>query len=140
MITRLVAIGCLLIVLGPVKASGQDAKAPIGVWERVADVAADGRETPPAGALAVLIFSEDGYWAGVGGATADARGKLHIRAQRGTYKVDGTTLIRPVVSASDPNPAPVGTDLIREFRVEGDILTLNVPGSKAYARWHRVIR
>ena len=42
---------------------------------------------------------------------------------------------------SEPNSTAVASDvIIREFRVDGDALSLSVPGQKSFARWRRVVR
>jgi hypothetical protein len=49
--------------------------------------------------------------------------------------VSGNTLTRRIISHTNPNLE--GTEFVQEFRIEGDLLILTTPGSKAEARFQR---
>jgi hypothetical protein len=59
----------------------------------------------------------------------------NLFAWRGTYMVSGNTLTRRIISHTNPNLE--GTELVQEFRLEGDLLIWTRPGSKAEARLRR---
>ena len=57
----------------------------------------------------------------------------------GTYRFDGHIIRHQVTNASDP--ARIGKELIREFRWEGDLLTLTTPKEsfgRAILVWRRL--
>ena len=56
-------------------------------------------------------------------------------AHHGTYAVSGNTLTRRTISHSNPNVE--GTELVQEFRIEGDLLILTRAENKAEARFRR---
>ena len=58
-----------------------------------------------------------------------------LEARRGTYTVAGNKLTRRNVSHGDPNQD--GTEATQEFRIEGGVLILTTPTSKAEARFRR---
>jgi Lipocalin-like domain len=122
----------------------------VGAWERLSLKNAEGVDIQPPEPVAFVIFSADGYYSQT--VIPTGRNKLKkpledmtkeellnrfqlLFAWRGTYTVSGNTLTRRIISHSNPNVE--GTELAQEFRIEGDLLILTVPGSKAEARFRR---
>src|SRR5215471_12478727 len=123
----------------------------VGAWERLSLKNAEGVDIQPPEPAAFVIFSADGYYSQT--VIPTGRNKLKkpledmtkeellnrfqlLFAWRGTYTVSGNTLTRRIISHSNPNVE--GTELVQEFRIEGDdLLILTRPGSKAEARFRR---
>jgi len=122
----------------------------VGAWERLALKNAEGVDIQPPEPAAFVIFSADGYYSQT--VIPIGRNKLKkpledmtkeellnqfqlLFAHHGTYTVSGDKLTRRFISHSNPNVE--GTELVQEFRIEGDLLILTVPGSKAEARFRR---
>jgi hypothetical protein len=102
-------------------------------------------DTDPTFPQAVLIFSADGYYAQVAISPNRSKPKNDfdhetreelmkqfggLHASWGTWKAEGTQLIRVRLASEDPGVE--GTQAIAAFRIEGDVLTLGK------ARWHRL--
>jgi len=147
--TILVVVGGLFLSLMQ-DASAQNANPLVGAWERFYQSRADG--TPNPNPEAFLIFSANGYFSQT--TLPPGRPKLAkplqdmtreellarfqgVQARRGTYAVNGTKLIRIDVATLEPEEAAF--ELVQEFRVEGDVLTLisTAPNSKAVVRFRR---
>lgn len=146
-------ISMLLLAISCVPAAAQ-AQAPlVGAWERFLHLIDDGQSTQPPIPAAFLVFTASGHWSQV--AVPAGRPKVDksidqlnreeliarfsmVEARRGTYRVDGTRLVRTnTVSA---NPSEERTDQIQNFRIEGDVLILTStdPKSKREVRFRRV--
>jgi hypothetical protein len=122
----------------------------VGAWERVSAKNDEGVDVQPPVPAAFVIFSADGYFSQT--TIPTGRNKLKkpledmtkeellnrfqlLFAWRGTYTVSGNTLTRRIILHSDPNLE--GIEFVQEFRIEGDLLILTRPGSKAEARFRR---
>ena len=122
----------------------------VSAWERLSLKNDEGVEIQPPEPAAFVIFSADGYYSQT--VIPTGRNKLKklledmtkeellnrfqlLFAWRGTYTVSGNTLTRHIISHSNPNVE--GSELVQEFRIEGDLLILTGPGSKAEARFQR---
>lgn len=131
-----------------VNAQGQNAL--VGAWERVSLKNAEGAVTQPPAPAAFVIFSADGFFSQT--AIPTGRKKLdkpveqmtkeelverfqRLEARRGTFTVAGNKLTRRSVSHGDSNQE--GTEQTQEFRIEGGVLILTSPASKAEARFRR---
>ena len=144
-----VASSCFLSLVH--QAAAQSANPLVGAWERFSQSRADGTPNPQPEAF--LIFCARGNFSQT--TLPPDRPKLTkplqemtreellarfqgVQARRGTYAVNGTTLIRIDVATLEPEEA--GFKLVQEFRVEGDVLTLisTAPNSKALVRFRRV--
>jgi hypothetical protein len=99
------------------RALAQPQNPLVGAWERLSLTNAEGVDIQPPEPAAFVIFSADGYYS----QTVIPTGR--------------NTLTRRIISHSNPNIE--GTELVQEFRIEGDLLILTVPGSKAEARFRR---
>jgi Lipocalin-like domain len=133
-----------------VSALAQPQNPLVGAWERLALKNAEGVDIQPPEPAAFVIFSADGYYSQTVIPTGRNKLKkpledltkdelLHrfqlLFAWRGTYTVSGNTLTRRIISHTNPNLE--GTEFVQEFRIEGDLLILTTPGSKAEARFQR---
>jgi len=132
-IARVVVVFVLLAQNG----MAQSATNPlVGAWRF---------ETDPKFPQAVLILSADGYYAQVAISPNRSKPKNDfdhetreelmkqfggLHASWGTWKAEGTKLIRVRLASEDPGVE--GTQAIAEFRIEGDVLILGK------ARWHRL--
>ena len=140
-------------LLVPSGASAQAASSLVGTWERVSQRDSAGVATQPPNPAAFTTFTASGQYSTVG--MPAGRPKVQKRfadmtkdellaivqranAHRGTYSVSGSTLTRKTLTSLDPNAE--GTDIIQNFKVTGDTLTLRSvnPTSRAEARWVRV--
>jgi len=133
-----------------VSALAQHQNPLAGAWERLSLKNAEGVDIQPPEPAAFVIFSADGYYSQT--VIPTGRNKLKkpledmtkeellnrfqlLFAWQGTYTVSGNTLTRRIISHSNPNIE--GTELVQGFRIEGDLLILAGPGSKAEARFRR---
>src|SRR5262245_6905641 len=122
----------------------------VGAWERVSAKNDEGIDVQPPEPVAFVIFSADGYFSQTVIPTGRNKLKkpledmtkaelLHrfqlLFACFGTFTVFAKTLTRRIISHTNPNIE--GTELVQEFRIEGDLLILTRPGSKAEARFQR---
>ena len=140
---------------------------PVGVWNLLDSVevnAQTGEVSRPRGRhpTGMLFYSAGGKMCAI--VTAEGRKPLEggssdpeqrdfiegsaalfhsLNSYAGTYAVSGSTITHKVLVAS--NPAWIGTDQIRQFHCEGDVLTLDatitLPGktaTKVRLTWKRV--
>jgi len=124
-------------------AMAQDANPLVGVWERISLLRGKTEGQPPA-APEFLIISADGYFSE--SELPEGREKVskpldqmtkeelvarfqRTAASRGTYTIQGNTLSRKHIA--DLNPSAEGSNQVRNFRFEGDILVFytGAPGS-----------
>lgn len=124
----------------------------VGVWERISLMRGTTQGQPPA-APEFLIISADGYFSE--SELPEGRDKVNkpldqmtkeelvarfqrTAASRGTYTIVGNALHRKHVA--DLNPSAEGSDQVRNFRIEGDILILSAgePGKGLDARFKRL--
>ena len=114
----------------------------VGAWHNITD---------PKFPQTLLIFSADGYYAQI--AIPPGRGKPKndfdrrtreelmkqfggVRASYGSWKAEGTTLIRLRMASEDPGIE--GTQTAAEFRFEGDILILRGQNGQSEGRFRRM--
>ena len=133
-----------------VRALAQPQNPLVGAWERFALKNDEGVDIQPPEPAAFVIFTADGYFSQT--VIPTGRNKLkkpledltkdellhrfqNLFAWRGTYTVSGNTLTRRIISHTNPNIE--GTELVQAFRLEGDLLILTRPGSKAEAQFRR---
>jgi hypothetical protein len=131
-----------------VRALAQPQNPLVGAWERLALKNAEGIDSQPPESAACVIFSADGYFSQT--VIPPGRNKLKklfedmtkdellhrfrlLFAWQGTYTVSGNTLTRRIIAHTNPNLE--GTEFVQAFRIEGDLLILTTPGSKAEARF-----
>ena len=131
-------------------ALAQNQNPLVGAWERFSLKNDEGVDIQPPEPVAFVIFTADGYFSQT--VIPTGRNKLkkpledmtkdellhrfqNLFAWRGTYTVSGNTLTRRIISHTNPNIE--GTELVQEFRLEGDLLIWTRPGSKAEARLRR---
>ena len=122
----------------------------VGAWERVSAKNDEGIDVQPPEPVAFVIFSADGYFSQTVIPTGRNKLKkpfedmtkeelLHrfqlLFAWFGTYTVSGNTLTRRIISHTNPNLE--GTEVVQEFRIDGDLLILTRPGSKFETRFRR---
>ena len=124
-------------------AMAQSANPLVGVWERVSLMRGTTEGQPPA-APEFLIVSADGYFSEselpVGRDKVNkpleqmTKEELVARfqrtaASRGTYTIQGNVFSRKHIA--DLSPSAEGSDQVRNFRFEGDILVFytGAPGS-----------
>ena len=116
--------------------SAQDRHSLAGAWEQTAAVVGSQSQQPEAPALHV-IFSNGQY---VQFRAAANRAKLamprdqmtreqllersDIQGQYGTYRTNAGKLTRRIISAADP--ANEGRELVSDFKIVGDTLTITV--------------
>ncbi len=150
-----IVVALLLVCVFAYGASAlaQNQNPLVGAWERLSLKNAEGVDIQPPEPAAFVIFSADGYYSQT--VIPTGRNKLKkpladltkeellnrfqlLFAWQGTYTVSGNTLTRRIISHSNPNVED--TELVQEFRIEGDLLILTVPGSKAEARFRRTQR
>lgn len=129
----------LFLLLG-VPAMGQSTNPLVGVWERISLMRGATQGQPPA-APEFLIISADGYF--FESELPEGREKVNkpldqmtkeelldrfrrTAASRGTYTIQGNVLIRKHIA--DLNPSAEGSDQVRNFRFDGDILVLSAGG------------
>ena len=132
------------------RALAQTQNPLVGTWERFLLKNDEGVDIQPPEPAAFVIFTADGYFSQT--VIPTGRNKLkkpledmtkdellhrfqNLFAWRGTYTVSGNTLTRRIISHTNPNIE--GTELVQEFRLEGDLLIWTRPGSKAEARLRR---
>ena len=114
----------------------------VGAWHNITD---------PKFPQALLILSADGYWAQVAippGRKAPKNDFDHrtreelmkqfggFRASYGTWKAEGTKLIRLRMASEDP--AKEGTQTVADFRFEGDMLILKGQNGQNEGRFRRM--
>ncbi len=131
-------------------ALAQNQNPLVGAWQRISLKNAEGVDIQPPEPAAFVIFSADGYFSQTVIPTGRTKLKkpfedltkeelLHrfqlLFAWQGTYTVSGNTLTRRIISHTNPNVE--GTELVQEFRIEGDQLILTRPGNKFEARFQR---
>jgi hypothetical protein len=139
-------LGALLIVQA---VSAQGSNQLVGTWERVSITNDQGVATQQSPAF--VIFSANGHFSQT--VVPANRPKVNkpvqemtrdellarfqgAQARRGTYTIQGNRLTRKDVTNADPNQE--GTEQIQQFRVDGDLLILSNPTTKAEARFRRV--
>jgi hypothetical protein len=114
----------------------------VGAWHNITD---------PKFPQALLIFSADGYYAQVAIPPGRSKPKNDFdhrtreelmkqfggfRASYGTWKADGTKLIR--LRTASEEPGTEGTQSVDEFRFEGDILILTGQNAQSRGRFRRM--
>src|SRR5262245_15664131 len=122
----------------------------VGAWERLALKNDEGVDIQPPEPAAFVIFSADGYYSQTVIPTGRTKLKKPLEdmtkdellnrfqllfAWRGTYTVSENTLTRRIISHSNPNVE--GSELVQVFRIEGDLLILTRPETKAEAQFRR---
>jgi hypothetical protein len=147
MTARALRVACAtLLVVAASPASAEP--SVVGAWSLVSYAREDpapGASTFPWGEkpTGLLLFLPDGHMAvtitGQGRQPAvrgedglvERQARLYqtVTAYAGTYSVRGSTMIVRVEVASDPGL--VGTDLAREVRIEGDLLTIRTAPMKS---------
>src|SRR4051794_19517097 len=129
-------------------AMAQSTNPLVGVWERISLMRGTTEGQPPA-APEFLIVSADGYFSE--SELPEGREKVNkpldqmtkeelvarfsrTAASRGTYTIVGNVFSRKHIA--DLNPTAEGSDQVRSFRFEGDILVLYAggPGDAAGGR------
>ena len=136
-----VAVILTLTIMLPVSstASAPNQKAFVGTWERISATDGEGKALEERLLPSNIIFAADGHYS----QTAFPAGRAKVAkpvtemtreelinrldgvlAGYGTYTVTGNKLTRKVLQHL--NPAGQGTEIIQEFRLEGDTLTLKV--------------
>jgi len=121
-------------------AMAQSTNPLVGSWERISLMRGTTQGQPPA-APEFLILSADGYFSE--SEIPEGREKVskpldqmtkeelvarytRTAASRGTYTIQGNVLTRKHIA--DLNPSAEGSDQVRNFRFEGDILVLSAGG------------
>lgn len=121
-------------------AMAQSTNPLVGVWERISLMRGTTQGQPPA-APEFLIISADGYFSE--SELPEGREKVNkpldqmtkeelvarfqrTAASRGTYTIQGNVLTRKHIA--DLNPSAEGSDQVRNFRFDGDILVLSAGG------------
>jgi len=121
-------------------AMAQGTNPLVGTWERISLLRGTTQGQPPA-APEFLIISADGYFSE--SEIPEGREKVskpldqmtkeelvarytRTAASRGTYTIQGNVLTRKHIA--DLNPGAEGSDQVRNFRFEGDILVLSAGG------------
>lgn len=151
-----VAVILTLTIMLPVSstASAPNQKAFVGTWERISATDGEGKALEERLLPSNIIFAADGHYS----QTAFPAGRAKVAkpvqqmtreelvdrldgvlAGYGTYTVTGNKLTRKVLQHL--NPASQGTEIIQEFRLEGDTLTLKVLSEalkNSEARYKRV--
>jgi len=140
----------ITILLAPSLTAAQDNRL-VGTWERVSALTATGApETPLAPAL--LIVSADGHF--TFSAIPTGRPKINkpldqltreevleryrgLTVRRGTWSVTENRFVTIENGAENPNLE--GREVVRLFRMEGDVLVLSSPNpqDKTENRWRR---
>ena len=130
----------VLFLFSVLSAMGQSNNPLVGVWERISLMRGTTQGQPPA-APEFLIISADGYFSE--SEIPEGREKVtkpleqmtkeelldryrRTAASRGTYSIQGNVLIRKHIA--DLNPNAEGSDQVRNFRFDGDILVLSAGG------------
>jgi hypothetical protein len=121
---------------------GQTANPLVGAWNL---------QTDPKFPQSMLIFSADGHYAQVAISPGRSKPKNDfdhrtreelmkqfggLRAQYGTWKVDGNKLIRMRTASEEPGAE--GTQAVAEFRIEGDTLVLKGLNAQNENRFRRM--
>ncbi len=127
-------------------------KRLVGTWERMS-LMLDGKAVPPP-APEIILLGEDGWFSQthlpkgreriskpLGEYTKEdfLKAYKNVAAARGTYAVEGNKFTRKHVADIDPNL--VGYSEVREFSLDGDVLTLrgsNPAGVKVEAKYRRL--
>jgi len=147
-----IVVSLLLVCVFAYGASAlaQNQNPLVGAWERVSAKNDEGVDVQPPVPAAFVIFSADGYFSQTVIPTGRNKLKkpfedmtkdelLHrfrlLFAWFGTYTVSGNTLTRRIITHTDPNLE--GIEFVQELRIDGDLLILTRPGSKAEARFRR---
>lgn len=130
------------LLLFPLAATAQTGDPLAGAWEQTAarniTTGQAQQLTPPA----LKVVFANGHYAQF--RAAPNRAKLDVprekmtreqllergnmAGQYGTYRVAGTKFTRRIVSAADPSNE--GREVVGEFRVEGDMLTITAPNAQ----------
>src|SRR4051812_44504804 len=130
----------VLVIFLCLPAMAQSSNPLVGVWERISLMRGTTQGQPPA-APEFLIISADGYFSE--SELPEGREKVskpldqmtkeelvarftRTAASRGTYTIQGNVLTRKHIA--DLNPSAEGSDQVRNFRIEGDILILSAGG------------
>lgn len=137
----IVAVILTLTILLTVRstASAPNPKAFAGTWERISSKDAEGKPLEERRLPSNIIFTADGHYSQTGFPTGREKVAKPVKemtreelvnrvdgvlASYGTYTVTGNKLTRKVLQSLDP--ALQGKDIIQEFRLEGDTVTLKV--------------
>lgn len=138
------AVACVISVLFLVGTSvAQEAPSPlIGSWHNIAN---------PKYPQALMIFSADGYYAQIAVPPGRSKPKNDFEhrsreelmkqfggflASYGSWKTDGAKLIRVRTASEDPGVE--GTEVVAEFRFDGDVLVLTGQDGHAEGRFRRM--
>ena len=136
-----VVVVLTLTILFPLNstASTPNQNALIGTWERISNKDGEGKALEERLLPSNIIFAADGHYSQTGFPTGREKVKKPVKemtreelvdrfdgvlSSYGTYTVTGSKLTRTVLQHL--NPASQGTDIIQEFRLEGDTLRLKV--------------
>jgi hypothetical protein len=121
-------------------AFAQSTNPLVGVWERISLLRGTTQGQPPA-APEFLVITADGFFSE--SELPEGREKVskqleqmtqeelvarfkRTAASRGTYTIQGNVLTRKHIA--DLNPSAEGSDQVRNFRFEGEILVLSAGG------------
>ena len=143
---NLVALGVVALILTltimlPVRsaAAAPSQKAFVGTWERISAKDGEGKALEERLLPSNIIFAADGHYSQTAFPAERAKVAKPVKemtreelvnrldgvlAGYGTYTVTGNKLTRKVLQHL--NPAGQGTEIIQEFRLDGDALTLKV--------------
>ena len=136
-----VAVTLTLTIMLPVRstASAPNQKAFVGTWERISAKDGEGKAIEERLLPSNIIFAADGHYSQTAFPAGRAKVAKPVKemtreelvdrldgvlAGYGTYTVSGNKLTRKVLQHL--NPAAQGTEIIQEFRLERDTLTLKV--------------
>jgi hypothetical protein len=128
------------IVLGVDSAApAQNREVFIGTWERISNKDAEGRALDERLLPSTIIFAADGHYSQTGFPSGRDRTSKPVREMTreelvnrldgvvsgyGTYTVTGNRLTRRVLQHL--NPSSQGTEIVQEFVIAGDTVTLKV--------------
>ena len=138
---RMVVVMLSLASMSPAisAASAPSQKAFVGTWERISNKDAEGKALEERLLPSNIIFAADGHYSQTAFPTGREKVAKPVKemtreelvnrldgvlSSYGTYTVTGNKLTRKVLQHL--NPASQGTDIVQEFRLEGDTLTLKV--------------
>jgi hypothetical protein len=118
----------------------------VGAWELVSATNAQGQPLPNL----LLVVTSDGLYSQIG--IPKGRPKLEkpanqlteaefrarftgVQGQHGTYTVSGNRVTRQAIAAVNPNNE--GVQQVLEFKIEGNMLTVRDPETKAEQQFRR---
>jgi hypothetical protein len=152
---EIMRIRCLVLTLlaVPMFATAQGADPVAGAWEQISARNLTTSQSQPQEAPALHVIYAGGHYVQFRAAAKRAkidtpRDKMtreqllergDMQGQYGSYRVTGNMLTRRVVSAANPNNE--GRDVVFEFRIQGDTLTLlgtNAQGQRTEATFRRL--